>query len=349
LHEKVILKIYQKFAKMLLNKKSAFICFCSDENGSNCTNNCIELTNDEIKDKIEKKVLYTLKLKKPNINISFNDTLEGTTTKTSNEIGQLSILKESGEPTYTFACAIDDMLEGITTVIRDNRYLDATAEQKYIQKLLGYDKEINYCHIPPIEHKDSNNTLKWLLMQGFLPDSIINYLITLGYKREDGGIFYLPEAIKWYDLSNLTNKSVTFNLEDLKDINREHLRSMDSKALSKLVKFADSDIGDLLKLYLNEHSTLNELEEIMELIFNKKNCDNEHKEIMQTISAIILKAPIIDSYEEFINYIGNKSNINKNELITPLRLLFTGQKSGPELKLIYKYLKSYLLEVARCR
>ncbi len=72
---------------------------------------------------------------------------------------------------------------------------------------------------------------------GFLPDAIINYLLSLGYNPPKR-IFYLPDAIEWFDIKKISKDSVEFNINELRELNREHLLKMDFKELSKIFKFA---------------------------------------------------------------------------------------------------------------
>ena len=67
---------------------------------------------------------------------------------------------------------------------------------------------------------------------------------------------------------------------------------------------------------------------------------------MLILQKIITDAPMIESYDAFIAYLIKESGFKDNKLFTPLRLLLTGAKYGPELSDIYPLIKSYLLEVA---
>ncbi len=255
------------------------------------------------------------------------------------------ILKEDSTPSYLFASACDDMLSGITVIIREENKLSYTEKERYIQKLLGYEEEIEYLHLPPLSSEDDSMTVKWLFEQGFIPDAIANYLILLGNKVPKE-IFTMPEALEWFKVENIARSSEKFDMEKLRFINRKHLEMMDDKTLSTVFGFADADIGKLAKLYLGEASTINELASKIRPVFAPKDFNAEFGAEMRILEKIILDAPMIDSYEEFTAYLMKESGLKEENFYNPLRRLLTGAASGPELSDIYTLIKPYLLEVA---
>lgn len=85
------------------------------------------------------------------------------------------------------------------------------------------------------------------------------------------------------------------------------------------------------------------------MIFSKKDCSKNIDNI-KLLSDIIFKAPIIDDYNQFEQYILNKISIDKNELNNILHILLgIEKKDGIELKEIYPFIKSYILEVTQCQ
>jgi len=237
------------------------------------------------------------------------------------------------------------MLSGVDFIIREEEHLYDTPREKYIQNLLGYESDTSYAHIPPIVEGDKIS-IQWLFEEGFIPDAIINYLLILGDAKVPKEIFTLPEAIEWFDISTISKSPVQFDLDKLRLINREHLKLIDDKILSTIFGFADASIGRLAKLYLQEVSTTKELEEKISNIFSPKDFEGEWGEQMRVIERVILDAPMIDSFEEFREYIITNSGLELESIDRPLRLLLTRLPNGPKLSDIYPFIKSYLLEVA---
>ena len=336
------LNIYAQLATNLIKEKKAFACFCNEESYA-CTQNCKELKQSEIEAKVNSGKKYSVRAIKPNTNINFGDKILGKVEATPQEIGNILILNQNGLPSNNFATAIDDMSASIDTIIDMQENIDSRLKQIYIHKLLNYDNNIEYAHLPNIKRLD-NISLKWLLQEGFLPDAIINYLLTL-VNGEERGLFYLPDVIEWLELSNISKESMKFDLEMLKELNRKHLQNFDNIKLSKIFGFADSDIGELLKLYLKDASTIKELDEHIVATFAPKPCTQEIKKLAD----IVKSAPYIENFDEFVEYLKNKSSLDKSSIIDALRVLLTGNNKSPNLELIYKYLNPYILEVAKCR
>ncbi len=322
-HQSEHLNLYQTLALRLLKEKKAFICKCKDENSS-CYSNCETLSQEEYREIKESGKPFVIRLK-------------------YKDVDNFVILKVDGKPSYNFACATDDMISNIELVIRDEKYLNETEKQNYIKKLLGYEKETHYIHINTTKDTPS---VKSLFKEGFLPDAILNYLIIELNPNAPKKVFRLPDAIKWFSLEDIPKKSNYFDLKKLQQLNREHLKLIDDKLLSTLFGFADANIGKLAKVYLDECSTINELEKKIKLIFQPKDFSSEFGEQMKRLSELIFEAPIIENFDEFQNFLIRKSGLSRDELEKPLAQLLTSTAHGAKLREIYPYIKSYILEVA---
>jgi glutamyl-tRNA synthetase len=338
-HQSEHLNLYQTLALHLLKEEKAFVCKCSDEELKSdrdiakttdedyYSGRCENLTQEEYSTLKKSAEPFVIRLKEPTGN-------------------SFVIVKSDGLPSYDFACATDDMMSNINFIIRAEKYMSHTPRQIHIKNLLGYDNETHYKHIPAILNKEESSTVKWLFEQGFVPDAILNYLLLLGNDNTPKEIFTLPEAIQWFDIDKMSNSSVKFDMQKLRFINREHLNMMDDKQLSTLFGFADTDIGKLAKIYLEECSTINELKEKIRPIFKAKDFNGKWGEQMQTIATIIANAPAFETFDHLKAYISKESGIEDKMLSNPLRHLLTGTGNGPELSKIYPFIKSYILEVA---
>jgi len=331
-HQSEHLNLYQILALRLLKEKKAFLCTCSNDalESSSCLAECEKLEKEDYATLKESNRKFLIRLKPYIIDKKVADTI---------------IVKEDGIPSYDFACASDDMMSDITTVIRDEKYLTNKEAQIAIKKLLGYEKETEYVHLPTIINAD-NISVKALLQEGFIPDAILNYLLLIGTENASTEIFHLPEAIKSFKLKNVLSTPLTFDKEKLKFINREHLKLMDDKQLSTLFGFADADIGKLAKVYLEECSTINELEEKIRTIFRAKDFNGELGDEMKSISELIASAPAFETFDKLQTYLETQSDLSEEKLTNVLQQLLTGETNGPQLSEIYPFIKSYILEVA---
>lgn len=365
-HQSEHLHMHQTLAIRLLEEGKAFVCTCTAEElekdredpkeqkaAYRYSGQCFDVDKKELADLKESGTPFVIRIKKPTEAIISHDLIKGDIIAAPDEMDSFVILRADGTPTHDFACACDDMLSGINLIIRSEDHLSSTSRQKHIQTLLGYEQEIAYAHLPIILNSegekmdmgDEASSVKWLFEQGFIPDAIVNYLILLG-NNTPTEIFTMPEALEWFDLSRLSKSPVKFDIDKLRFINREHLKRIDDKLLSTLFGFADENIGKLAKLYLEEASTINELESKIEPIFAPKDFQGEWGAQMQTMEEIIQGAPMIDDYDDFTAHLVHMTGLKGESFFKPLRLILTGAEHGPELSEIYTLIKPYLLEIA---
>ncbi len=378
LYQSENLKYHTMLAMQLLMKKKAFNCFCSDEAlekdreittaekrpysyGGFCENLSDEAT-------LECTAPFTVRIKKPEHDIKFTDSIKGHFDFTPFDVDSFIILKHDKTPTYNFACAVDDMLCNISTVIRSEDYLSNTPKQIHVRDFLEYEKHINYVHLPIILNLETGKkmnksddilSVKELIDEGFLPAAIANYLVLLGYNPATE-IFTIEEALEWFDINKISKEPTKFDVTKLKFINREHIKLIDEMRLSKLIGYADEDIGMLAKIYLEECDTIKQIKEKIDTIFSHKDAlkdfrenfssqdetalasfEDEFKQLKECLS----KAPFINDFNDFKKYITTQTGLTDERLLMPLRFTLTGATNGPNLSEIYPLIKNYLGEI----
>lgn len=361
-HQSENLHIHQTLAIRLLEEKKAFVCTCTPEEidaekkesaeAYSYSGRCTTVGAQELHKLKEEKTPFVVRIKKPETALITHDLLKGDIETTPDEVDSFVILNEDSTPTQDFASACDDMISGITLSIRGEEELTHTPKQQHIQTLLGYEQESTYLHLPTLlngedkkmDMQEESSSVKWLFEQGFIPDAIVNYLILLSYQTPVE-IFTMPEAQEWFDLDKLSPTRSMFQIEKLRSINRKHLEMMDDKRLSGLFGFADEDIGKLAKLYLEEASTINELEAKIKAIFSPKDFSGEWGEEMRLLAENIETMPMIDEFDDFNVHLVHMTGLKGEKFHTPMRLLLTGSQEGPELDDIYPLIKPYLLEI----
>lgn len=358
-HQRVVyqsenLKYHQKMAMQLMSKKKAFSCFCSDEKLNeledeakknkkifNYDGFCATLSDETV---INCNAPFTVRINKPKKEISFKDSLRSECLYNPSQIDSFIILKHDKTPTYDYACGIDDMIHDISTVIKEDNNLINTPKQIYLRSEFNYNKEIHYIHIPTISN--DKPSIQCLIDEGFLPSAIANYLVLLGNDTPTE-VFSLEEAIQWFDITKISKIDIKFDIEKLKFINRKHLQDMELMRLSKLLGFADLDIGKLAKVYLEEVSTLKELKSKIEPIFLKKSSFKGSNDNLNKVLICLRKAPFINSFDDLEKYIIKETSLNTESLSKILRYTLTGALSGPALSDIYPLIKNYIGEIVK--
>lgn len=345
-------KFHSAMAIDLLHRKRAFNCFCSDE----------ELETKEAEAKAQKRLYsydgtceclpaeevidnpkpFRVRIKKPETDIAFVDKIQGELRFTPDEVDSFIILDVDKTATHTFATAVDDMLSDISVVIESEERIEEAPRHIHVRRSLGYDKEIEYAHLPPL--LDADIEIKVLLEEGFLPEAVANYLLTLGSDMQ-GEVFRLSEAKDHFDLGKISKKTLKFDKEELRRFNQAHLKLLEDKELSRYVGFADAEVGRLAKLFVDEIGTTRELKERVALVFGKKELPQELLPSAKSIKEAVEKTPYFEKYEEFEEYVADKSALSKEEVQKVLYLYLNAKNSGPKIEDLYGCLKNYIKEV----
>jgi len=317
-------KYHLQFASFLMDKKKAFACFCTENELKNekYSGKCLHVSDDEL---LNNNLPFTIRIK--------------------SDIDSFVIMKQDKYPTYNFACATDDMLQGIKQIIRDKVHILNTPKQELIRRSLGYEDKINYTHIPAIQNIDDKSSVKWLLDQGFMPESIINYLVLLG-NEVPTEIFSIAEAMEWFEIDKISEEPVKFDINKLKFINREQIKLIENVELSKRIGYSCASIGKLAKLYTQEENTTAEIKKKIDTIFAPK-ISEEYKESLDKLKITVKDAPYFEEFEEFKKYLSEKSELKGENFSKALRILLTGEQSGPDLEEVYPLIKNYLQEITK--
>jgi len=341
LHQQDNLKYHLQFAMQFLVDKRAFNCFCSDEalqkDGTSYYSGFCENLHDE--NTLNLDAPFTVRLKRPQNNIIYKDRVYGTQEFTPNEVDSFIILNHEKRAVTVFANGIDDMLNNITTVIENDDQLANAAKQIYTRNQIGYDQQIEYSHIPKIDN--GNISVQSLVDGGYLPAAIANYLISLAYHPLPKEIFTIEEAIEWFDISKFSLDHIPFDMEKLNKFNQSYIQELDNMRLSKILGYADEDIGKLAKLYANNLFTIKSIKEKIDNIFSLKNSNNETK----IINECLANAPYMDSLDDLKNHLINNTTLTNETVDKALYYAITGENEGLEMELIYPLIKNYLGEI----
>lgn len=359
------LKYHQKLATQLLSQKKAYSCFCSDEKLEELRVKakkeskpfrydgfCENLSDETV---LNTNTPFSIRIKKPIKKIEFNDILKGNFAYSPFDIDSFIILRRDKTPTYNYACALDDMLMDISIVIRGEDHVSNTPKQIYIRESLNYTKDIKYAHLPIIlnsqtgkkmSKRDNESSVKWLIQEGFLPSAIANYLVLLGNKTPNE-IFTIEEAIKWFKLENVSKSPAKFDLDKLRFINRKHIELLDEMRLSKILGYADEDIGKLGKLFLEEASTIKEIKDKISLIFEEKTTCEDFEKEFELIKDCLIEAPFFEDFNQLKKYISENTKLKGKALFKPLRYILTKRDNGPNISDIYPLIKNYLGEIIK--
>ncbi len=170
--------------------------------------------------------------------VLFKDIVFGDIKINNNELDDFIILRSNGIPTYNFCVVIDDYNMSITHVIRGEDHINNTFKQINIIKSLNYNIP-NYIHLPLILNENGNKLSKRNLSSnidkyiksGFLPESILNTLLRLGWSYKNNEIFHIHEMKRLFNLTNIKKSSSILNFKKLLWINKYYISNISYKKL----------------------------------------------------------------------------------------------------------------------
>jgi glutamyl-tRNA synthetase len=175
--------------------------------------------------------------------VSWHDKVKGLIEISNEELDDLVIARPDGTPTYNFCVVVDDIDMRITHVIRGDDHVNNTPRQINIFKALGHEPPI-YAHLPTVlneqgEKLSKRNGAKAVTAyedEGYLPESMINYLARLGWSHGDDEIFSVEQFLSWFDLDHLGKSAAQFDEAKLKWVNAQHLKALSGEQLALLVQ-----------------------------------------------------------------------------------------------------------------
>ncbi len=160
------------------------------------------------------------------------------------------IARSDGTPTYNFVVTIDDALMGVTDVIRGDDHLSNTPKQIVIYN--AFDFAIpKFFHVPMILNPDGKKLSKRdgatdvmdYEKEGFLPETLLNFLVRLGWSHGDQEIFSMEEMLEWFDPNSINKSASAYNQEKLLWLNAHYIKEISIERLVELLKPFGVDIS----------------------------------------------------------------------------------------------------------
>ncbi|MGQ9455709.1 MAG: glutamate--tRNA ligase [Armatimonadota bacterium] len=248
------LSIYKRYAKELIEKGRAYLCYCSKERLEDLRKyqeaNKLPIGYDRRCRDLSPSERARLERENPEPVIRFAMNLEGTTEFNDVVRGHLSfdnslqddfvIIKSDGYPTYNFANVVDDHLMEITHVIRGEEFIPSTPKHVQMYEAFGWETPV-WVSVPLIldekrrklsKRGDTQTRFISYIEDGYLPEAMLNFLATMGWSSgEDKKIYTREELIEKFSLEGISESPAVFDLARLKDLQGEHVRMLTTNDL----------------------------------------------------------------------------------------------------------------------
>ena len=366
-----------EIANKLLNLKKAYKCICSkselDErrkkinsgeiSSKKICNSCKE--NKEIQ-LLENDFVIRISIPSKGVEI-LEDLIQGKVEVKNHEIDDYVLVRKDSTPTYMLSVVVDDHDLGVNFVIRGDDHLNNYFRQKFIYQYMNWPIP-KYAHIPLIHGEDGSKLSKRhgavnlidLKDKGYLPESIINNLILLGWspKNQNDEIVQLKNIISKFEIKDLSKSASIFSYKKLDYFNNYYLRKDENLDLFLnycqtniiLNKYLNLDKEKLIRIftiYKKNITKYADMEKIVKIYFDN-NFDNFNDEKFSIefnnfFNDFLKLINNINDWEyNFINLqieeFLKEYNIKFPLLGKPIRYLLTNDYNGPSITDIFMIL-----------
>jgi glutamyl-tRNA synthetase len=356
------LKIYQKYASVLIEQGQAYYCFCSKERLEEMRvlqqkegkppmydKYCRNLKKANVEKFLKENKAYVVRLMVPkNQTIKIRDEIRGEILFDSNVVDDQVLLKADGYPTYHLAVVVDDHLMKISHIVRGEEWLSSAPKHFLLYDYFGWEKPL-FIHTPILRNPDKSKFSKrqghtnvsWYQEQGYIPEAILNYLALMGWSHPAGiDIFSLDEFIGEVELNKLSPVGPIFDLRKLEWMNGEYIRKNPLSAVESRIydffhgRYSKQEIGESLPLIQDRLKRLTQWEELTDF-FRARPTNYEETPDKNILKELI---PILrdcgwqkEKMEEKIRNTAQKLNIKAGQAFMALRDAITGKKATPPI------------------
>ena len=310
---------------------------------------------------------FTVRLKIPQSQkYSWTDMVRGFVEVDTNDVDDFVIMKNNSIPTYNFAVVVDDYLMQITHVLRGEEHITNTVKQLILFNYFGYTPP-KFAHLTLIvdeskkklSKRNSGELLQYVKEykdMGYLPDALFNYLSLLGWSPgTEEEMFSVSKLIEIFDENKWSKSASTYDVKKVNWFNKIYMNKLtDDEYICFTMPFYNSKYKDrnkkndwirkMLLIFKPQLEYGFQIIELANLFFIEDiELSSEEKTFIQNQKSLIT----IKSFFDFLpNYKDKWEDVKIKNLITdvkketknkgkdlfwPIRLVASGQASGPEL------------------
>lgn len=357
--------IYDNYYQILIDKKLAYPCFCSEQQLSimrkvqlssgqppRYPGTCRNLTEAQVQEKIAQGLAPALRFHvTDHEEIVFNDLVKGLQKFNSTDIGDFIIRRMDGTSPFMYCNAIDDALMGVTCVLRGEDHLTNTPRQVMILQALGLPVP-QYAHISlivgddgsPLSKRHGSKSVNELRSEGYLPAAINNYLARLGHSYESSALMDIKELAQNFDIHKLSKSPARFDKIQLIHWQKEAVMQL---PLDQLWQWMGIEVHSLVPveqqaLFIDTIRPNIEFPKDAEfwaqrLFDDKLNYSEENQVLLKQTGSQFFKIwlealdELGTNCQAICETLKNKANVKGKQLYQPLRIALTDELQGPHL------------------
>jgi len=283
---------------------------------------------------------------------SWDDLILGPIEYPNEKLEDVVLVRSDGRPTYNFVSPLEDMLDGITHVIRGQDHVSNTPKQLQILAALGAELPA-YAHVPllngpdgkPLSKRHGAVTVEEFRAAGFIPEALLNYLALLGWSYDDHTeVMSRDELIERFSLDRVGKSAATFDYEKLTHMNGVYLRALPpGDYADRLVAYLreqgyDWDEGLVRKvapLVQEKIATLGEFPRFARFFFERVPPEEplEDGAVLPAAAQVLAQVEPFEAatIEAALRELAERLGLKPRQAFQPIRLALTGSKVSPGL------------------
>jgi glutamyl-tRNA synthetase len=246
-------EVYRERVVELLAQGDAYPCYCTPEEleerrqhaladgrPPGYDGRCRDLTPEEREAFEGQGRAAAIRFRMPEEEQVVDDLVKGEVRWGPGSLQDFVLMRSDGTPTFLLAVAVDDMLMGVTHVVRGDDLLTAAPRNARVIEALGGTPP-RYGHVPqvngpdgrPLSKRHGSTSIESFREQGFLPEALMNYLALLGWSKDEKTTFLSrDELIESFTLDRVSSNPAAFDVQKLEWMNNHYIQRLDDDDLA---------------------------------------------------------------------------------------------------------------------
>jgi glutamyl-tRNA synthetase len=364
--------VYREAVERLRSQGDAYPCYCTEDEleqrraaalargeAPGYDGRCRSLTGAERSAFEAEGRLPVIRFAMPEREHVVHDLVKGEVRWGPGQLRDFVLVRSDGTPVFLLAVAVDDLLMGITHVIRGDDLLASAPRNAAVIEALGGTPPA-YAHVPqvngsdgkPLSKRHGSTSVEAFREQGILPEALLNYLALLGWSKDAETTFLSrQDLVDAFDLERVSSNPARFDTQKLEWMNNHHIQGLqDDDLAARCLHFLSvsglsPDLPTLLRampLVKERMKTLAESVELLRFLFTDDVAPNEKA------VALLAKAPegyigaAADALERVepwtaeaiaaaLDEVAGSAGLNRTKGWQPVRAAATGSTVSPPL------------------
>ncbi|HSM70660.1 MAG TPA: glutamate--tRNA ligase [Anaerolineales bacterium] len=260
-------EIYKSYSDLLVEKGSAYPCFCSPERLEKSRQEqrarkvdrvkydglCRVIASDDAAKRVASGEKHVIRFKMPQEGATVaHDHLRGDIVTENKYLDDYVLMKSDGLPTYHLAAMVDDHEMKITHVLRSSEWLPTFPLHVNIVRAFGWDEPV-WVHLSvflkpsgkgKMSKRESTQAIKdghSIFVEdldglGYIPEGVLNWIALMGWGVAEDDVMTLDQMVERFSIDSLTPSPAAINFQKLDHFNGTHIRLLTTEDLSARIK-----------------------------------------------------------------------------------------------------------------